>query len=261
MEPRRSGSDRSTLSSVSKALLLLQYFENHASISVAEAAALLEVAPSSAHRALSTLRESGFIRQQESGRRYEAGQRLLDIAIGALRQVDIRAIAGPHLKKLSRSVPAQVWLNKLDVRRVYTVDMQLTIGVALADVDAVSRFPAHTSASGKVLLSRLTRSQIDRLYPDEQLEVSTEKSLRRKAQLLKELDLVRRYEYAVQVGEQLRVSAGVAVPLYGEPDELLGAIAVTGPAQDFDSGTVRRHAVLAREAAEAISQDVRDRMR
>jgi DNA-binding IclR family transcriptional regulator len=259
VEPRRTP-DRSTLSSVAKALLLLEHFEKHASISVSEAAELLGVAPSSAHRALSTLRESGFIRQQESGRRYEAGQRLLDIAVGALRQVDIREIARPYLNALSKAVPAQIWLNRLDLRRVYTLDMHLTTGVAIAEAGAVSKYPAHTSASGKVLLSHLPRTDLDRLYPQERLEVCTERSVSRKTDLLRELELVRRFDYAVQVGEQLRVSAGVAVPLFGAPGEMLGAIAVTVPAREFDGRTMRTHAVLAREAADSISRDVRDRL-
>jgi len=247
------------LSSVAKALLLLEHFEKHASISVSEAAELLDVSPSSAHRALATLRESGFIRQPEAGRRYEAGQRLLDIAVGALRQLDIRAVARPHLDALSRSVPAQIWLNRLDLRRVYTLDMHMSSGVAIAEAGAVSRYPAHTSASGKVLLAQLERSDLDRIYPQERLEICTERSVSRKTDLLRELDLVRRYDYAVQVGEQLRVSAGVAVPLFGAPGDLLGAIAVTVPAQEFDARTMRTHAVLARETAAAISRDVRRR--
>jgi DNA-binding IclR family transcriptional regulator len=261
MEPRRRGPDRSTLSSVTNALLLLGHFEEHDSISVSEAARLLDVAPSSAHRALTTLKELGFIRQQESGRRYTAGHRLLDIALGALSQIDLREIARPYLEHLSHNIPAQIWLIKLDATRAYSFDMHMTTGIALAEPGVISALPAHTLAAGKLLLSRLSDAQIDKLYPREQLETSTARSISRKAQLLHELKLIRKFDYAVQIRENLPVSAAVAVPLYGAINELIGALAVSGPAEDFDLDSRRQRIRLARETADAITQDIRDRVR
>jgi DNA-binding IclR family transcriptional regulator len=241
--------------------LLLEHFENNASISVSEAARLLNVAPSSAHRSLTTLRDMGFVRQQDSGRRYEAGHRLLDIALGALSQINLREIARPYLEELSQTIPAQIWLIKLDARRAYSFDMHLTTGIALARPDVISSRPAHTLAAGKLLLSRLSNAQIDKLYPGESLPVCTAQSISRKEQLLKELELIRKYDYAVQIRENLPVSGAVAVPLYGATDELLGALAVSGPAEDFDAGSRRERIVLARETADEISRDVRARVR
>jgi DNA-binding IclR family transcriptional regulator len=249
-------SSRSTLSSVTNALVLLGHFKDHVSVSVSEAADLLGVSPSSAHRTLATLRDNGFLRQR-SGRRYEAGPMLVEIALGALAQTGLRDVADPHLRELSRTVPAQIWLNKLADRRVHNLGMHIGIGVALAELHAVSRYPIHTSASGKLLLSHLAPSHIDSLYPDAVLETVTARSLRRKEQLLEELELIRRCGYAVQVGEQREETAGVAVPLYGVADEILGVLAVTGPADEFDSDTRRSHLVRARSTARAISRDVR----
>jgi IclR family acetate operon transcriptional repressor len=260
VEPKRRGADRSTLSSVTNALLLLGHFESHESISVSEAARLLNVAASSAHRSLTTLRDMGYIRQQDSGRRYEAGHRLLDIALGALSQINLREIARPYLEQLAGTIPAQIWLIKLDATRAYSFDMHLTTGIALAKPDVISSRPAHTLAAGKLLLSRLTNNQIDKLYPGQQLQVCTERSISRKDELLRELDLIRKYDYAVQIRENLPVSGAVAVPLLGATGELLGALAVSGPAEDFDPDSRRERVLLARESADAISGDIRARM-
>ncbi|TQC48788.1 IclR family transcriptional regulator [Rhodococcus sp. WS4] len=261
MRPEPGGSDRSTLSSVTNALLLLGYFEKHDSISVSEAARLLNVAPSSAHRALTTLKDMGFVRQQESGRRYEAGHRLLDIALGALSQINLREIARPYLEELSNNIPAQIWLIKLDSTRAYSFDMHMAKGISLAKPDVISSSPAHTLAAGKLLLSRLSDAQIDKLYPSEELEVSTDRSIRRKTELLHELELIRRYDYAVQIRENIPESGAVAVPLYGAHDELLGALSVSGPAEDYDPDSRRERILLARQTAAAIAQDIRDRLR
>jgi DNA-binding IclR family transcriptional regulator len=249
------------LSSVTNALLLLTHFEDHDSISVSEAARLLGVAPSSAHRSLTTLKEMGFIRQQESGRRYTAGHRLLNIALGALSQIDLRETARPHLEHLSNSIPAQIWLIRLDSTRAYTFDMHMATGIALAEPEVISSLPAHTLAAGKLLLSHLSDAQLGKLYPRERLETSTARSISSKAQLLHELQLIRKYDYAVQIRENLPISGAVAVPVYGAIKELLGALAVSGPAEDFDLDSRRERIRLARETAEAIRQDIRELVR
>jgi DNA-binding IclR family transcriptional regulator len=261
MDPQRGGREKSTLSSATNALLLLGYFEDHSSISVTEAARVLGVAPSSAHRTLTTLKDLGFVRQQEAGRRYTVGYRLLDIALGALSQIDLREVAWPYLEQLSVRIPAQVWIIKLDATRAYSFDMHVADGVALADSETVSALPAHTLAAGKLLLSHLTDARIDKLYPREQLEVPTGRSIRSKSQLIHELKLIRKYEYAVQIRENLSVSAAVAVPLYGATNELLGAISVSGPAEDFDVDSRRVRIQLARDTATAIRQDIIHRVR
>jgi DNA-binding IclR family transcriptional regulator len=258
MEPQRG---RSTLSSATNALLLLGYFEGHSSISVTEAARLLGVAPSSAYRTLATLKDLGFVRQQEGARRYTVGYRLLDIALGALSQIDLREVAWPYLEQLSVRVPAQIWIIKLDATRAYSFDMHVAAGIALADSETVSALPAHTLASGKLLLSRMTDGQIDKLYPQEQLEVPTCRSIRTKSQLIHELKVIRKYDYAVQIRENLSVSAAIAVPLYGATNELLGAISVSGPAEDFDVDSRRLRIQLARDTASAIRQGIKDRVR
>lgn len=261
MSNHPNGSDRSSLSSVTNSLLLLEYFEKHESVSVSEAATILNIAPSSAHRALNTLKAMGFIRQQPTGRRYEAGYRLLEIALGALAQIDIRDIARPYLEELSNSIPAQIWLIKLDSDRAYSFDMHMTTGVALARPDIVSTRPTHTLAAGKLLLSRLTDSQINKLYPQEQLATPTDRSIGKKADLLRELELIRKYNYAVQIRENLPSSGAVAVPLMGEADQLLGALAVSGPAEDFDANSRRDRIELARTASHEITRDFRNRLR
>lgn len=261
--PRRRheiGPPASSLVSVGNALALLEHFESTGSVSVTEAARLLGVGVSSAHRLLRTLIDAGFATQPRPGGRYEAGHKLLNIALGALSQLQVRQIAYPHLEELSRQIPAQIWLIRMESSRAMAFDTHLTIGVKLATPDFIASQPLHVLASGKLLLSTLTSAHLNRIYPQDRLLTVTERSISTKRQLLKELSIIRQAHYAVQLGETQLTSGALAVPVYSPATELLGALTVSGPVGDFDRAELRRRLSLARATSSAITADLRERL-
>ncbi|MEP7739580.1 IclR family transcriptional regulator C-terminal domain-containing protein [Nocardioides sp. 31GB23] len=258
---RPAPASSSSLSSVGNALLLLEHLEHNGSISVTETARLLGVGISSAHRLLRTVTDAGFAVQRRSGGRYEAGHKLLDIALGALSQINLREIAYPHLEELSRRIPAQIWLIRMDSSRATSLDAHLTSGVQLATPDFIASRPLHTLASGKLLLSTLTASHLNRLYPHERLPPVTARSITSKDQLFKELAAVRRAHYAVQLGENMLPSGAIAVSVYGLTGEILGALTVSGPVEEFDRVGLHERLPLVRSASVAITDDIHERLR
>jgi len=249
-----------SLSSVGNALALLEHLEHNGSISVTEASRLLGVSVSSAHRLLRTVTDAGFAVQPRPGARYEAGRKLLGIALGALSQVRLREIAFPHLEELSLRIPAQIWLIRMDSSRATSFDAHMTSGPLLATPEFISSRPLHTLASGKLLLSTLTSAHLDRLYPRERLTQATERSVTSKERLLRELGAIRKTKYAVQLGENLITSGALAVPVYGATGETLGALAVSGPVEEFGRDNIRERLSLARTTSAAITTDIRERV-
>src|SRR5690606_30118691 len=75
--------------------------------------------------------------------------------------------------------------------------------------------PAHTTSSGKAMLSRLDSSALRSLYPHEKLEPLTERSLTKRSRLEEALDQVRRRGYATSDEESEEGVVSVAVPVSG----------------------------------------------
>src|ERR1700728_2541021 len=93
-----AGTDR--LTSVDNALWLLQLVAKRQALRVSEAADLLGVARSTAHRLLTALRRRDFLMQDKPNGAYRPGPALHAIGMVAISRLDIRRIAQPVLEQL-----------------------------------------------------------------------------------------------------------------------------------------------------------------
>src|SRR5918997_4538947 len=95
-----SNPPRATSTSVDNALWLLQLVGEHRALRVAEAADLLGVARSTAHRLLTALRRRGFVTQDRPNGAYRPGPALYEIGLSAVSRIDIRLVARPVLEQI-----------------------------------------------------------------------------------------------------------------------------------------------------------------
>lgn len=220
-----------TVSSVDNALVLLKTFQDRPSVSVKEGAELLGVAPSTAHRLLTTLQAHGFVGQDRVTRRYWAGPSLIDVALGALRGLDVRRVAHRHLDALSEDLGETANLAVLDkaqlkVRFLDSVEGSQPVRVSSRTGTVL---PAHCTAVGKVLLAELPEEEVLRRYPDEHLHGLTTESVISRTELLADLQRVRQCGYAMNFGESTIGLTAVAVPIHDPRGQAVAAIGVSAP--------------------------------
>src|SRR3954447_25847145 len=104
------GSERGAPTSVDNALRLLQLIGERQALRVAEAAELLGVARSTAHRLLTALRRRGFVTQDRPNGAYRPGPALYEIGLAAVSRIDIRRVARPVLEQLREETQETVSL-------------------------------------------------------------------------------------------------------------------------------------------------------
>lgn len=218
-------------------------FREHRRIRLSDAAEALGVATSTAHRLLAMLQFHGFVRQEENIRTYVLGPTFLDIGLAAVRNMDIREHARPVLTDLAMKLGETVHLAQLE-----GVNVRYLIGAeggeALRVVDRTGQVvPAHTSATGRVLLADLPGS---RLGPVVERLVTEGAQL---SSLYEELEQIRQRGYAVNVRPDDVIS--VATPVRDAADVTVAAINAVGPASRMSPRDQRRvvrqlHAAAAR---------------
>src|SRR3954469_23079597 len=98
--PRVPPPEGPATTSVDNALWLLQLVGERQALRVAEAADLLGVARSTAHRLLGALRRRGFVMQDRPNGAYRPGPALHAVGLAAISRIDIRRIARPILEEL-----------------------------------------------------------------------------------------------------------------------------------------------------------------
>ncbi len=88
------------IASVDRALVLLRQFLVKASITVSDAAGLLGVSKSTAHRLLAMLQHHRFVQQDPQTKAYIGGSALLEIGLAMIGKLDVRTAAQPSLDLL-----------------------------------------------------------------------------------------------------------------------------------------------------------------
>lgn len=217
------------IESVDNALLLIDLLRRHPQegVRVQDVAAYLGVAPSSAHRLLSTLLYRGFV-VRGTAREYRPGP-----ALGVAETQGTQAVPGPVLEILARlsadTGETASLLRRRGVSVVFLTTVQsrqrLRVGERTGTV-----LPARLTSGGKALLAALDDASIRTLYssgrgPGERLPVT---ELNR---LLAELAEVRRRGYAMNLRQtEADISAvGIAIPRGGGLPPL-DAVALSAPA-------------------------------
>lgn len=231
----RNSGGRHTVDSVDNALKLLLLFRDNATIRVSAAADHLNVARSTAHRLLTTFVSQGFAVQDTPSRVYRPGPQLMEVGQAALRNLDVRSRARPHLELLAEETGETVSLlipERANVRFVDSIESRNTVRVA-------SRFgldlPAHATSGGKAILARLTPEAFYELYPNEELQRVTAVTVSTRTELLADLEQIRVRGYA-RNNEESEVGLGAAGVAVCDPSGFpTAAVTVAGPVQRMTS--------------------------
>lgn len=216
-------------SSVDNALRLLELIGERQALRVSEAATLLGVAPSTAHRLLTSLRRRGFVLQDRPNSAYRPGPVLNEIGLAAIGRIDIRRVARPVLEEVREQTRETVSLSLIEGRSVRFVDcVESPRTVRVGNRTGVV-LPAHCTAAGKVILASLPESELTRRYSDRELVACTESSVSEWGELEEELAEIRRSGYAVNIEEGETGISAVATALQDLTGAPLASIAVVVP--------------------------------
>ncbi|MDQ6421583.1 IclR family transcriptional regulator [Paenibacillus sp. LHD-117] len=91
------------------------------------------------------------------------------------------------------------------------------------------KFPAHVTALGKVLLSFVTDTVLDELYPSQELVGATENSLKTKADLIKQLRIIKDEGIAFDEQEVIVGFSCVAAPIRSRSGGAIAAVSCSMP--------------------------------
>lgn len=231
--PANAAAPSHLVQSADHALTLLRAVARRGSLRVAEAAQLLEVVPSTAHRLLTTLGHQGFVVQERRGGAYLPGPTISELAGTTGPGADLRTAAHPTLEWLrdqTRETASILVLDGAEVRFLDSVDGNRSVRVS-ARTGVV--LPAHCTSGGKALLAALDREELLARYPEHRMKGYSPRSITSRDRLESELLEVRRRGYATNLDE-------------GDADIGAVAVAVRGPGGDGAVAALCLAAPLAR---------------
>lgn len=250
---KKSAAPAYPIQSVDHALTLLRTFSERRRMRIADVAAELSVAPSTASRLVAMLEHHGFVEKDEDSPAYVVGSALRDIGVAAVSEVDIRSQVHPYLEALAEESGESAQFGILQGGTVVFLDcvegrQYLRVSSRVGTV-----FPAHCLATGKALLAELPREEFLRHYPRERLQEVTEPTIRSRTQLERELGAVRKRGYATSFRESDDDVYAVAAVVRDVAHRVRGAISLAVPRSRMNERNIAKLAAALQRSAKAIS--------
>ena len=216
------------LASVEKALKVIDYLaQNPRGCTLSELSRGLDLNKSSVHHLLATLIPYDYVAQDEESRKYTLGFKFLTIGRTIIDNIDLRAVAGEHLRRLHESCGEAVHLAILRQGKVVYIDkIDKPGGLSLATYVGFATDP-HSAAGGKVLLSELSDREVAEMYRDREFTAYAKRTITSTGGLLAELEKVRQQGYALDDEEYYEGARCVAAPVRAG-GRIVAALSVTG---------------------------------
>ena len=205
---------------------LIEEIRNADGISVTDLANRLDLAKSSVHNHLSTMRSHGFVVKRNS--LYHLGLEFFKYGQYTRSTRDVYSAALPVLDDIATDTGESTWLMTHENGRLMYLD-----GRDLNDEINVSALIGswehmHVNSGGKVILAHLPDEEVDDIVSRHGLPEMTDETITDRETLDEELKGVREQGYALNLGEGLREMNAVAVPLISQ-DTVEGVLSVAGP--------------------------------
>jgi len=237
------------VSAISRVVLVLDTFSFEAPfLSLSEIAERAGIPMSSAHRIVSELVEHGLLERMPD-RSYRVGNRLWEMGSRTPGALGLREIALPYLHAIQSRVRQHTQLLVRSGLDVLVIE-RLSSRDAVVNASIVGgRIPLQHSSSGIVLLANAEEDLVPKIA-ERGLAPITGSSLRTPEQLRDAVERARRDGYAISEGWIFEESRGIAVPIRGSQEVVVGTVGVVVP---NDHSTVDDLVRLLRLAAEGIS--------
>jgi IclR family transcriptional regulator, acetate operon repressor len=245
------------IGAVDNVLRMLRLFEDHEMIRVNQVARDMGLSRSTVHRMLATLSHHQYVEQDAQSRAYRPGPALVDIGLGVVSKIDIRARSHSALLRLRdltqetahlgtmRGPDSVIFLDSIESERVVRTGSR--IGRIL---------PAHATATGKVLLAELADADVAALYSAGVPSTAASRAVTSVEELLEELAEVRRLGYGVNHGESEEDVAAVAAAVRDKRGHARFALVVTAPASRADEAWTK----TASDAAMTVARELGDQV-
>ncbi|WP_200301199.1 IclR family transcriptional regulator domain-containing protein [Streptomyces adelaidensis] len=240
-DPARFGGAREPhfVRSFERGLAVIRAFDTeHPALTLSEVARTCELTRAAARRFLLTLVDLGYV--HTDGRLFRLTPRVLELGYAYLSSVTLPDLAEPHLERLVAQVGESSSLCVLDGDDIVYVARVPTSRILTATVTVGTRFPAHVTSVGRVILAQLPDEEIDARLTRADLRPLTRRTLVSPDQLRAELRRVRRQGYAVVDQELEEGLRSVAVPVRDRNGEVVAAVNIPVHAGRNSMESVRR---------------------
>ncbi len=206
-----------------KGLAVIRAFtRDHAALSLSDIARTARMPAATARRCLLTLEELGYVTR--SGRTFVLRPKVLELGAAYLESMNIEHLTKTHLEELARKTADSAALCVLDGTEIVYVARTSVRTLLRLEAHVGSRFPAHATSMGRVLLAGLTPEHLDQYFAAAKLTALTDLTITNPAKLRQLIDECRRNGYSAVEDELAYGVIALAVPVFDQRMRVVAAL-------------------------------------
>ena len=246
--------------SLARGLSVIRAFDaDHPALTLTEVAQRTALTRATSRRFLHTLVELGYVRSD--GKTFVLTPSVLHLGYAYLSALSLPQLAQPHLQGLSDHLGESTSAAVLDGGDISYVARVATRRIMSVGITVGTRFPAHATAMGRVLLAGLPAAELDQYFAVHTITPMTPKAVGTEPELRTLLAGVRGQGWCL-LDEELELGLmSVAAPVRDAAGHVVAAVNVSLQAQSVRArpdpegylGTVREQLL---HTAGHISEDV-----
>jgi IclR family transcriptional regulator, pca regulon regulatory protein len=251
------GRDSDFVQSLDRGLAVIRAFgPGRERLSLSDVARETGLTRAAARRFLLTLVKLGYVRSD--GREFSLRPLVLELGYAYISGLAMPEIASPHLEELVARVRESSSISVLDGHDIVYVARVPTKRIMTVAISVGTRFPAHATSMGRVLLAGLSPEDLDKYLNEDDFETFTARTVTDPDRLREIVREVRRQGYAITDQELEEGLRSIAAPIHGSGGAVIAAINLSGHASRVSLAAMRAVLLPALlETADRIETDLR----
>jgi IclR family transcriptional regulator, pca regulon regulatory protein len=224
MPPRKTTpARRETMGGLAKGLSVIRAFSrDHPALTLSDIARAARIPAATARRCLLTLEELGYITR--NGREFLLRPKVLELGAAYLESLNIEQLTRNHLEELARATADSAALCVLDEAEIVYVARTSVRTLLRLEAHVGSRFPAHATSTGRVLLAGVSTERLQRYFENAKIEALTERTVTDPAKLRILIEECRRCGYSAVEDELAYGVIALAVPVLDHRGRVVAAL-------------------------------------
>ncbi|SEQ89821.1 IclR family transcriptional regulator [Natrinema salaciae] len=215
------------VAAVVKTLDVLEALWQAEGAGVTELTERTDLAKSTVHAHLTTLRSKGYVVQE--GDEYRLSLRFLSFGEHVKHAEPLYAASDAPIAELSADVGERVLCSTHQNGLGTIINVSEGTRSFTSDVDVGTHTYLHNSAGGKAMLAHFSTERVDEIIAEWGLPAFTDETITDRDALLDELDAIREEGVAYNRGEYLPGISAIAAPILDTDGTVYGAVTVAGP--------------------------------
>lgn len=196
---------------------------------LADIAQTVGLAPSTAHRLLTTMQHQRFVRFDPGSNHWQIGVQALLVGNAFLRTRDVVQMARPFMRRLMEESGETVNLAIEDLGEAIYMSQVECRQLMRAITRPGGRVLMHCSGIGKAILASMSEADVRKILQKHGLPKITEKTLATPAALKVDLKAIRERGYSIDDEENAVGLRCVAAVVHDEHGEALAGLSLSGP--------------------------------